>query len=180
MSWGEKQQLRERMLVRLGEMTALERSQESEGVVRQIICCEKFRRARVIYGYAPMGYEPNWLGAWGGGKVWAFPRCEGEDMNFYEVRDIGELRRGGLGVAEPVGGLVAPAPDLVFVPGLAFDVWGWRLGRGKGFYDRFLAGCGAYRLGLAFLCQVVNEVPREGHDQRVEGLVTVEGWREFG
>jgi len=64
--------------------------------------------------------------------------------------------------------------DLIAMPGLAFDVLGRRLGRGRGHYDATLAGLPrrAFRAGLAFESQVVPEVPAEPHDERVDAVVT--------
>ena len=62
--------------------------------------------------------------------------------------------------------------DLVLVPGLAFDRTGNRLGAGKGYYDRFLAGMKAPKIALAFAFQIVEPVPTAPHDQRVDMIVT--------
>ena len=67
--------------------------------------------------------------------------------------------------------------DLVFVPGIAFDLVGRRLGRGKGFYDRLLAGVRGHKCGVAFDTQLVAEMPEEPHDMRVDSIITPSRWR---
>jgi 5-formyltetrahydrofolate cyclo-ligase len=64
--------------------------------------------------------------------------------------------------------------DLIFVPGLAFTRTGGRLGRGGGFYDRFLAGMrpGAMKVGVCFHAQLAGELPMEAHDHEVGVVVT--------
>lgn len=62
--------------------------------------------------------------------------------------------------------------DLILVPAMAFDVHGTRLGHGGGHYDRLLTNVKGYRLGLAFHEQVVDELPREPHDQSVHAILT--------
>ncbi|MCX6802928.1 MAG: 5-formyltetrahydrofolate cyclo-ligase [Candidatus Diapherotrites archaeon] len=64
--------------------------------------------------------------------------------------------------------------DAIFVPGTAFDKTGHRLGYGKGYYDRFLAGLpeSVPIIGLAFECQLVEKIPAEKHDVRVHKIVT--------
>jgi 5-formyltetrahydrofolate cyclo-ligase len=64
------------------------------------------------------------------------------------------------------------------VPLLGFDARGHRLGWGKGFYDRYLAGpgAGAFAVGVAFACQRVDVVPVEEHDRALAAVVTERGW----
>lgn len=83
------------------------------------------------------------------------------------------------GVPEPTadGPAIDPAElDLVVVPGVAFDRAGNRLGRGGGFYDRFLPRCpGAFLLGVGFAEQMVETMPAEAHDRPVDGVATDAG-----
>ena len=83
------------------------------------------------------------------------------------------LRPGALGVSEPQGPAVSLATeDLVVVPGLVFDRHGHRLGYGKGYYDRTLAGYAGHTAGVAFQLQVVEALPIEAHDVPVHVLIT--------
>ncbi|MFI4854173.1 MAG: 5-formyltetrahydrofolate cyclo-ligase [Phycisphaerales bacterium JB065] len=88
------------------------------------------------------------------------------------------------GVPEPRDGEVVDATELraVLVPGLAFDRSGARLGRGAGFYDRYLEAIGSQTrvIGVCFEAQVVERVPTEAHDRCVDALVTERGWIECG
>jgi 5-formyltetrahydrofolate cyclo-ligase len=92
----------------------------------------------------------------------------------------GNLVAGPFGVFEPP--LPTPAVsheplDLILVPGLAFDADGRRLGRGRGFYDRILAQSGpARRWGVAFDLQIVEVVPCEMHDVKLDRIATPAGW----
>lgn len=113
------------------------------------------------------------------GALLYYPRM-GEDGNltFFRHGENDGWERGKFGIREP---LVVPGRegtrtgfDLVVVPGLAFDASGWRLGRGHGFYDRFLSGLDGSPLtvGLAFSWQIVPEVPVEAWDVPVDAVVT--------
>jgi 5-formyltetrahydrofolate cyclo-ligase len=93
-------------------------------------------------------------------------------------------------LAEDAAGLPAPPPDaavrqpdLVILPLLAFDASGYRLGWGGGYYDRTLAILRSrgptIAVGLAFAGQEVESVPREAHDQRLDGVLTEVGYRSF-
>jgi len=87
------------------------------------------------------------------------------------------------GLREPIGAeTISPGKiDLVVTPGLAFDRSGRRLGRGGGFYDRFLktAGLDAPYCGLALEAQVTDSVPVEQHDVALDMLVTDSSVRHF-
>ncbi|MCW5830446.1 MAG: 5-formyltetrahydrofolate cyclo-ligase [Deltaproteobacteria bacterium] len=108
----------------------------------------------------------------------AWPRVTGEgQMEFRAAKASGPFVAGAFGLREP-----APAAELVplaeidvlLVPGLAFDLAGYRLGRGKGFYDRVLgdAGFRGVSVGVAADAFVVDELPREAWDRPVHRLVT--------
>lgn len=104
------------------------------------------------------------------GKLWFFPHRGG---------DRWELGRFGIREprVEPGAAGTRNGFDLVIVPGMAFDPAGRRLGKGTGYYDRFLAefAGGAETVGLAFSWQLVPEVPVESWDIPVEVVVTDEG-----
>ncbi|MFA6149169.1 MAG: 5-formyltetrahydrofolate cyclo-ligase [bacterium] len=111
-----------------------------------------------------------------------YPRVTGEKtLAFYPHREGDGWETGPYGICEP------PTPagieprisgwDIVVVPGLAFDRLGNRLGRGFGYYDRFLGDLpeNEPRVGLAYASQLVPEVPVDAWDVRVHALVTEEG-----
>jgi len=113
------------------------------------------------------------------GKKLFYPKLGREDsLNLVRVLSAEELRPGRYGILEPVGVQVMTEQDqdglVVFVPGVAFDLRGNRLGRGKGWYDRVLMRLrdGVRFVGLAYEFQVVGELPAEGSDQRVHHIIT--------
>jgi 5-formyltetrahydrofolate cyclo-ligase len=102
-----------------------------------------------------------------------------------EIRSLtDDLVVSGMGIREPITGIPFPISliDLVIVPGLGFDEFGGRLGRGRGFYDRFLAhpDFRGVACGLAFEQQLLPSVPVGPLDRRVDMLVTEESVRRFG
>jgi 5-formyltetrahydrofolate cyclo-ligase len=115
-----------------------------------------------------------------GGTVY-YPRIEGKgEMAFYPCGSEESLVPGPFGIPAPV---VDPALDgkpelldLVVVPGKAFDPRGNRLGRGGGYYDRFLSRTVARKvIGLAFSWQIVQELPIESWDVPMDAVVTERG-----
>lgn len=106
-------------------------------------------------------------------------------MALATIRDYDrDLVEGTFGILEPREELRGvdgePEPDLILVPGVAFDERGGRVGRGKGFYDRFLEGRDAVKVGIAFEAQILRKkLPLEAHDQLLDGLVTERKLRNF-
>ncbi|MGH7824291.1 MAG: 5-formyltetrahydrofolate cyclo-ligase [Candidatus Binatia bacterium] len=113
------------------------------------------------------------------GKFVFYPRL-GRDgaAELVEVKSVGELRAGRCGIFEPSKGRVFSDQEIdgliVFVPGLAFDLRGNRVGRGMGWYDRLLARIcgGATSVALAYDFQVVNDVPADPWDRKVQYIIT--------
>lgn len=148
-----------------------ERKTASEKISRRLAESAIWRNSRVIYAYHPLPSEPDWRSAvLPGDHLIAFPRIDGDRMEFLIPR---EFTLGGLGIQEPSDGENAPPPDLILIPGMAFDLSGGRLGRGRGHYDRWLAGHpGIPRLGLCFECQIFEAIPLEDHDLKVDSVIT--------
>ena len=112
----------------------------------------------------------------------AYPRSAADGtMDFHAVADPASLCKGRFGIREPDAGRHPLIPagdlDLLVCPGLAFSPKGARLGRGGGYYDRYLERLAPEipRLGICFPCQVVAEVPLEEHDVVMTHLVTTTG-----
>jgi 5-formyltetrahydrofolate cyclo-ligase len=99
-------------------------------------------------------------------------------LEFFAVGRWSDLRPGVFGVLEPPvdGGAVRLMPgDLVVVPGVAFDAAGYRLGHGKGYYDRAFAierGDAPTLVGFAYEFQIVEAVPHDQRDRRMDAIVT--------
>lgn len=167
-------------------MSVEERVAESAAIVEAVVASAEWRRARRVLLFAPMVEEVDLLGLFGraGGRELVFPRLseDGEEMRAHLVERIDDLVLGGSRFREPDAArcpVMDPAGiDLVLVPGLGFGRDGSRLGRGRGYYDRFLGGeaAGAMRCGVAFGSQVVEAVPMEAHDVRMGALVVAGGW----
>ena len=127
------------------------------------------------------------------GKSIGIPRINGGNINFYELsgikKDLGhdfdsKLKLSKFGIREPVESLplIEPAvhPDkhfLIIVPGLGFDSAKNRLGRGGGYYDRYISklrkSCNNFSLlGICFAFQLMDAIPAVYYDEKVDGIVT--------
>ena len=119
------------------------------------------------------------------GKRVALPRfvTAARSYEACEVSDpANDVKVGHFGIREPGGRCPWVSPenlDLILVPGVAFDLRGGRLGRGKGHYDQLLAGLRGAKCGVAFDKQVVDKVPMASHDIRLDSIITPTRWVEF-
>ncbi len=107
-----------------------------------------------------------------------YPKCAGKGkMEFYLVRNLLEMKTSSYGIREPDASLhkkVNPADiDLFLCPASAYTRSGDRLGKGGGYYDRYLLHKrpDAITLGVVFSCQIVSELPTEGHDLSVSQVL---------
>ncbi len=133
----------------------------------------------LIGGYAPMEREVDWLCVLGKeyGQRTCFPGKSREGMKFFRCRfnQLVETREFGVKVRTPTLGMPEVTPDLLIVPGLGFSYTGDRIGRGGGFYDRYLEKYRGLKIGVAYCEQLVEEIPTESHDVKVDFVVSSSG-----
>jgi 5-formyltetrahydrofolate cyclo-ligase len=149
--------------------------------VERIEALPEFASARTVALYSSLPDEvptSGMLARWRGLKRLVLPvvLADGE-MIFREYTGAENLASGALGTLEPVLGATVPSSeiDLMIVPGVAFDRNGHRLGRGGGFYDRYLSHPAAthiYKVGLCPSGALVSKVPTEPHDVAMDVVIT--------
>ncbi|MEC8623442.1 MAG: 5-formyltetrahydrofolate cyclo-ligase [Bdellovibrionota bacterium] len=128
-------------------------------------------------GFAPLKDEPNWLICLEEllkGRI-AFPGLDKSgNMLFYKANtsDLGLTKVFGAPVLTPPSGNLIVCPKFILVPGLAFGENGSRLGRGKGFYDKYLEGFSGLKIGVCFSEQMFEKLPMEPNDVFVDYVVT--------
>ena len=177
-----KAALREEMLRRCASVTSEEASEAGSAMADILSASPDWLEARRVGLFAGLPGEPDTRPLFsmlrGMGKEVFLPRCLADGgLEMAGVADWSALRPGRFGIPEPPDG--APCQplsmlDLILVPGVAFDPFGGRLGRGGGFYDRAVAAGdgGGRRLGVGFAFQLVERVPVREHDRGVAGLLT--------
>jgi 5-formyltetrahydrofolate cyclo-ligase len=183
-----KNALRQQIRVQAKALTAEQRAAASGRACALLEQQAVWKRAELIFFYAPMPEEIDiWplLGdAMAGGKTVALPRFDSATQRYVacQILDVAkDLSQGRFGIREPGGHCIAVPPnrlDLVLVPGVAFDVHGRRLGRGKGFYDQMLASVRGTTCGVAFDEQIVEAIPVEPHDVHLNCILTPTRWIE--
>jgi 5-formyltetrahydrofolate cyclo-ligase len=171
-----KAHLRHKIRAELKQMPAKDRHARSLAICERLI--PFIRQAGNVALFAPRPDEPDLKlldssGLWIGRTV-LFPRLEGSTLTFAPADNWAELQPGKFGLLTPIRPTSSLEPHLVLVPGLAFNRRGDRLGRGAGFYDRYLAGLdtAVVAIGVAFHLQLIDGLPREAHDCRVRTVVT--------
>ena len=181
----DKSAWRRQMRERLRALPAEARATASRQLHLLLLAQPIWARANSVLCFAPLAGEPNITpiidDALGANKVVALPRFDPGAGAYLAARI--ETRAlcipGQFGALEPAAGcpsIPLNQLDLVLVPGIAFDLAGRRLGRGKGFYDRLLAEVRGHKCGVAFDEQIVAEVPEEPHDVRVDSILTPSRW----
>lgn len=149
----------------------------------RVICgraaqCEEFIAAKTVLAFYPLSGEPDirplLRSILDSGRTLLLPRTEGGGvMRALRVRALEELeKRPPYGIYEPPETAEELMPDVVLVPGMAFDEAGYRLGHGGGYYDRYLSGFSGGTIGVSFDALVLDTVPREPHDRPVDIIVT--------
>ena len=179
-----KARRRSQALRLLGELSPGHLAAAGAGITRWVLESPAWGRARTVHTYVsslPGEVDTHALigAALAQGKRVLVPVVTGRraPLRHAGIGGLGELSRGPLGLLQPRSPrFVEPAADLVLVPGLLFDRRGFRIGRGGGWYDRFLAGlAGGERIGLIYDELFVDRVPTEDHDVAVDAVATPSG-----
>ena len=167
----------------LSALTRPQQAGRSASLRAHLAGSPQFRQSRRIALFRALPGEPDLDGLTADpDRRFAFPRIDGNELTFHILPAEPRWETGPWRLIEPDPAHCEPAPagwlDLVVVPGLAFSVDGHRLGRGGGFYDRFLARVphGIPRIGAGFACQLRPQLPTDTHDQCLDAIVTEDGW----
>ncbi|MDD3243311.1 MAG: 5-formyltetrahydrofolate cyclo-ligase [Eubacteriales bacterium] len=185
----QKTELRRHMLALRAQQSLSVSQESSRRIVQHVLEQPCYYQARCVMTYMPIRGEVDvrelsWQ-VLQDGKELLLPRCApGDTLRLYRVQDLtADLESGSFGIREPKQTLPEASPlipDLIVVPGLAFDPYGYRVGYGKGYYDRLLpsvrSDCVA--VGAAFAFQLLPHVPAQHTDRRVTALVVPQCWME--
>lgn len=129
----------------------------------------------LIGAYAPFRREPIWFQALDAKKLrLAFPAIEEDQMVFREssLDELVSKIDFGPKIMGPMDEMKLVTPTVLLIPGIAFTKNGERLGRGKGFFDKYLQNFKGKKIALGFECQIRESLPVESHDVKVDYLIT--------
>jgi 5-formyltetrahydrofolate cyclo-ligase len=176
----EKKALRKEIIEQTNALPADYLAESDRGIFEIITKMPEFTEARTIFSYYSLGREPNTVKlleyALRLGKTVTLPVCfKGGVMEARAVNSLNELSESWYHLLEPLSSTHVVPPeelDFIVVPALAFDLEGYRLGRGGGYYDRFLAKTRAFTAGITRERLLYEILPREAHDVPVRCVVT--------
>lgn len=172
----QKSLLRAEMRRRKGRFSTEMLAEKSLGVIEKLAADPLFRtsHAPMLYWSLPDEVDTHTFIA----KVLAekrviLPVVVGNDIRPVELHSLSDLREGAFHILEPQGDAVGDAEiDLIVLPGVAFSTDGERLGRGRGYYDRFLSRFPSVpTIGLAFDFQILPHIPSAPHDVKIDKVL---------
>ena len=180
-----KSEIRKEIFQRLKTQGAGQKSKKDGAIRNKLLLLPEFREAGIVAFFISLDSEVDTAAlideALAAGKRVVVPAIVGENLKLYGIKDRKAcLAKGPYGVLQPDISGARPFPndqiDVILVPGVAFTSDGARLGRGKGFYDRFLKTLSGRikKVGLAYDFQILPDLPMTPHDMPVDIVITNE------
>lgn len=149
-------------------------------IARKVLSSAFFQQAEKVLCYVSLpdevATEPMMKAAWEQGKRVAVPYSDGDCMEFFLINSLDGLHTGAFGVREPDPHsgerLTDFSHSICLVPGLAFTPDGYRIGYGKGYYDKFLKNYPFLSVGLCYNSLILEDLPTEDYDIPVDIVIT--------
>lgn len=174
-----KSELRQTIRLAKRQFTQEQLGELSLSIIARLESNEHFVNAKTVLAYHSLPDEVfthDFIRKYSATKTILLPKVIGNgEMEIRRYRGESDLRQGAYGIMEPCGELFCDYSqiDLAIIPGMAFDARGNRLGRGKGYYDRFLSlARNIYKVGICFPFQLVETVPTEDTDIAMDLVVS--------
>lgn len=151
--------------------------EQSEIILSKLEQHPAFQKAHIVMIYSALPDEVQtqaFLEKWRHEKKIILPTVVGDDIIPVELADDTAFAVGDFNILEPQNEPYTGNYDLIVVPGVAFDRNGNRIGRGRGYYDRFLCKhLNVRRIGICFDFQLVDEVPTEPNDIKMDKIISL-------
>lgn len=178
-----KKELRKEIIKKRDELDCTEKKIKDKKIIEKLKGTKEYKEAKEIFIYIGFGSEINTKilieDALEDGKEVCVPKVINKEMVFIKINSLENLVTSNYGILEPVGDKNNFNVDnlgLIIMPGLAFDKQGNRLGYGGGYYDKFLSNnkINVKKIALAYNFQILDKVPSEEHDIKVDSIITEE------
>lgn len=169
--------LRKQMIDKRMKLTDEEVKNKSNSIISKIEEKDFFENSKNIAIYYPFKNEVDLLNLfekYKENKNFFFPKTCNKTMNFHKVSSLSNFEKGNFGVMEPTEDISECSIDLFLIPGVAFSPSLYRIGYGGGFYDKYIENIKypTILIGVAFDIQVIDDIPVEEHDKKVDKLIT--------
>lgn len=183
----DKKELRKHMLQKRNRLEENYRKNANAAITEAFLCSSVYQACENIFIYISYSSEVDTneiiTRAISDGKTVLVPLTDQVEkrMDAVQITDFNtQLCQSCCGILEPNFTSREPYPpekiDLIVVPGVAFDRRGYRIGYGGGYYDKYLSqSLNAVTIGFAYEQSLIDEIPSEGHDQKVDIILTESG-----
>ena len=173
----DKKELRSQIKTLKKQHSKEELQEQSKLILKKLEENKYFIDAKIVMLYSSLPDEVqthDFLEKWRNEKRIILPTVVGDDIIPVELKKDTDFAIGDFNILEPQNEEYTGNYDLIVVPGVAFDKNGNRIGRGKGYYDRFLCKhLNVTRIGICFDFQLVDEVPTEDNDIKMNEIISL-------
>lgn len=178
----QKKQLRKAMLQKRKELSESETAVKNFAITEKLLSLAKVQSAELILPFVSakgeVGTREFIARCFDVGKTVAVPRCiDGSNMEFCVIHTFDDLEKGMYGIDEPkeyceVIKAENAENSVLIVPALCFDTKGYRLGYGKGYYDRFISRYSGFTVGVCYSEFITDDIPIDEYDRCVDIVIT--------
>lgn len=173
----DKKELRSHIKALKRQHTKVSLIEQSSLILNKLESHKDFIEAKTVMLYSSLPDEVQtieFIEKWRHKKRIILPTVVGDDIIPVELTDDTDFAIGDFNILEPQNKPYNGSYDLIIVPGVAFDKYGNRIGRGKGYYDRFLSKhMDIKRIGICFDFQLIERVPTEDNDIRMHEIISL-------
>jgi len=175
-----KKKIRKKLLAKRLSLVQREIDFSNKKIVRKLQKMAEFKKAKIVLTYHPIHNEIDATDLISKTKkIFVLPRIctKSNRLHCHKVANVEELKTGKFNIKEPSTKhpvIARNKIDLVLTPGIAFDKNGHRIGYGKGYFDKLFKtlSTDCIKIALAYDFQIIDNIPAEKHDQKVDFIVT--------
>lgn len=175
----KKKLIRQQAINRINNLSLVDIHQKSKHIIEQLMVLKRVNISNNFCVYCSFRREVQTneliLYLLNKHKNVAIPKIANDTLTLHNISSLNDVRRSSYGISEPIN-MSEPIDkhdiDVFVIPGLAFDRFGTRLGRGKGYYDKLLQGVTTLKIGLAFSEQIFPLLPKNNHDIVMDIVIT--------
>lgn len=172
----EKQKIRSEVRIKKSALSEEDRQEAAKIVFERVEASDAFKDSNIVLLYWSLPDElptHEFIDKWSGSKMILLPVVNNGLLEIRRYTSRENLSKGPYGISEPIDNSeYKDKIDLAIVPGVAFDCENRRIGRGKGYYDRFLANRGVYKIGVGFDFQLYKNLPGAAFDIKMNKVIT--------